>query len=173
MQNNLHAFDHGGLAADVYSLETENSGIYVYEICFRAAQSPALLEWEMPMLDIAGLWHPCCGMDRGIKADWYSPVKNMTSRSAPVMTFYNSCGFNRCTFSLSEIRKEHRIYAGVHEEDGTLHIRIQIPLDGQQDYRLLLRIDHRELRYCEVLHDVVNWWQKCGVTALPTPESAW
>ena len=109
MQNNLHAFDHGGLAADVYSLETENSGIYVYEICFRAAQSPALLEWEMPMLDIAGLWHPCCGMDRGIKADWYSPVKNMTSRSAPVMTFYNSCGFNRCTFSLSEIRKEHRL----------------------------------------------------------------
>ena len=90
MQNNLHAFDHGGLAADVCSLETENSGVYVYEICFRVAQSPALLEWEMPMLDIAGLWHPCCGMDRGIKADWYSPVKNMTSRSAPVMTFYNS-----------------------------------------------------------------------------------
>jgi len=46
MQNNLHAFDHGGLAADVYSLETENSGVYVYEICFRAAQSLALLEWE-------------------------------------------------------------------------------------------------------------------------------
>ena len=37
MQNNLHAFDHGGLAADVCSLETENSGVYVYEICFRAA----------------------------------------------------------------------------------------------------------------------------------------
>ena len=69
MQNNLHAFDHGGLAADVYSLETENSGIYVYEICFRAAQSPALLEWEMPMLDIAGL----CGVFLG-GAKYHMPI---------------------------------------------------------------------------------------------------
>lgn len=124
------------------------------------------LKWSFPILDIVGRWHPLCGFDRALKADWNRGIKSMTAQSAPVITFFNEDGNNRYTVAVSETKKEVIMNCGVHEEDGTMCCIVELNL-GQdildEDYEVRLLIDERNIKYYKALNEVQTWWETEGL----------
>lgn len=132
------------------------------------------LKWDFPILDIVGRWHPVCGFDRELKADWNRGIKSMTAVSAPVITFFSEDSNNRYTVAVSETKKEVIMNCGVHEEDGTMLCVVEMNL-GQEllskDYEVRLLIDERNIPYYKTLHEVQKWWEEeCDIvhTNIPT-----
>lgn len=134
------------------------------------------LKWNFPILDIVGRWHPVCGFDRELKADWNRGIKSMTAQSAPVMTFFSEDSNNRYTIAVSETKKEVTMNCGVHEEDGTMLCVIEMNL-GQEilnkDYEVRLLIDERNVPYYKALDEVQKWWEiECNIEHTKVPKDA-
>ena len=120
-------------------------------------------EFYFPATDIAGQWHPICGADRAVKADWFLGPKSMTSISAPVLCFFNSDSKNRHTIALSEIKQLVTMKYGVHEEDGTMrcYTEIILPCGYEKDsYTLKIWESETEEPYFETLAKVSKWWEE-------------
>lgn len=91
--------------------------------------APALcVTWKTALKDIQYEWYPLCGRDRALRTDWDAPIHTSFSTGAPVFCFYNEEGQNRLTIALSEVRLETLHSYGVHEEDGNLLCRLEVPL---------------------------------------------
>lgn len=133
------------------------------------------VEFSFPAVDISGRWFPVCGFDRSAKAEYDARVESMTARSAPVVCFYNGKGENRYTLALSEVRQKVTMTCGVHEEDGNVTCRIEIPLpkkSSEGSYSVKIW----ESRACEpfwkTLNQVRQWWEETLPLAhLPVPEA--
>lgn len=132
-------------------------------------------EWQFPILDIAGRWHPACRFDRSIKADWAYGEKSVSAISAPVVTFFNENGVNRGTYAVSETLKEVKMCLGVHEEDGTMKCEIQINLGKyeKEEYSVSILRDLRDIPYEKAIREVGIWWEEsCGFTPAEIPDDA-
>ena len=131
---------------------------------------------QFPYVDCAGVWHPTCFTNRANNADWSGPVRSMTARSAPVLSVFSEDSINRCTIALSEAREEILIYAGIHEEDGWFHIRVQFPMAGKHFPALdniSLLIDTRPVTFSQALADVTQWWEEeCSLIPAAVPDAA-
>lgn len=155
---------------------------HIYEIRFsgrsadekRESEDGIELVFSVPMIGIEYQWHPVCGFDHALKADWSQDICTMTSFSAPVMSFYDGEGTNRLTFALSELKKNVRLNAGVHEEDGTLRIRIRILADDlvmNEVYGLKIYMDFKAHAYYKALDEVRKWWEdSCGIVPAEVPK---
>lgn len=133
------------------------------------------MEWEFPIVDIAGRWHPACRFDRSIKADWYRGEKSMSAVSAPVVTFFNENGKNSGTFAVSETLKEVKMCLGVHEEDGTMKCITEVKLGrfDKEEYTVKVLNDFRSVAYEQAIREVGEWWENdCGLTPAEVPEDA-
>lgn len=135
-----------------------------------------LLEWNFPITDIAGMWHPTCGTNRTILPDWSRSHKSMTACSAPVTAFFSENDRNRYTIALSEAKKEVLINMGVHEEDGFMKCAVTINAGNllpEEDYRVNLILDTRDIPYYQALHDIQKWWiDECDIKPCPVPDLA-
>ena len=132
-------------------------------------------EWQFPILDITGRWHPSCRFDRSIKADWAYGEKSLSAISAPVVTFFNENGANRGTYAVSETLKEVKMRLGVHEEDGTMKCEIQINLGKYEkgEYSVSILRDLRDIPYEKAIREVGIWWEEsCGFTSAEVPDDA-
>ena len=74
-------------------------------------------EWDFPICNIAGRWHPNCRYDRTLKADWAHGEISMSSVSAPLNVFFSTDGRNIKTIAVSEAEKKVNMNVGVHEND--------------------------------------------------------
>ena len=120
-------------------------------------------EFYFPAVDIAGKWHPVCGADRAVKADWFPGAKSMTSISAPVACFFNSNSMNRHTIALSEIKQLVEMKYGVHEEDGTMRCFTEITLPAGYDkdsYTLKIWESEAYESYWDTIANVSKWWEE-------------
>lgn len=132
-------------------------------------------QWNFPIQDIAGRWHPTCRFDRTVKADWSYGERSMSSVSAPVITFFSTDGKNRGTVAVSEALKEVRMNLGVHEEDGTMKCKIDIYLGAtdEKEYEVRILQDFRDVRYEQSIREVGAWWENdCGMKSAHVPEDA-
>lgn len=165
---------------------TGSSGIVVErevsssDIIFKAKQDGTTekrelkIEFRFPALDVAGQWSPCCGMNRALNADWCGERKSTVAISAPMIHLFSDSGYNRMTVACSETEKPVYMRAGVHEENGWIHMSVRIPL-GEDDfpYEMKLYIDQRNIPYEQAIHEAAVWWQeKCGLQPMQTPEFA-
>lgn len=129
-----------------------------------------------PAVDIAGKWHPVCGTDRTVKADWFPGAKSMTSISAPVACFFNSNSMNCHTIALSEIKQIVEMKYGVHEEDGTMRCFTEITLPSGYDkdsYTLKIWESEAEEPYWDTLSKVSEWWEEDhGLAIMDVPACA-
>ena len=125
--------------------------------------------FNFPATDIAGQWHPVCGTDRAVKADWFLGTKSMTSISAPVICFFNSNSMNRHTVALSEIKQIVNMRYGVHEEDGTMRCftEVTLPCGYEKDsYTLKIWEAETDEPYWDTLAKVSKWWEEDNCLAI-------
>lgn len=134
------------------------------------------ITFSLPQRGIAHLWHPACGLDRGLRADWMDPIDTMTSVSAPVFCLFGGDGRSRCAFALSETRQRVRWSVGLREENARLICRARIPAGlfrGRGAYAVSLYRDRREQLFEDAIGGVRRWWEEdCGLRPLPAPEAA-
>ena len=130
-------------------------------------------EFYFPALDMAGCWHPVCGTNRTLKADWFPGAQSMASISAPVMCFFNSDSKNSHTIALSEIKQKVTMQYGVHEEDGTMrcYTEILLPRGYEKDnYDLKIWESTVNEPYWDTLAKVSKWWEedhKLSIMSVP------
>ena len=120
-------------------------------------------DFDFSAVDIAGQWHPICGTDRAVKADWFLGPKSMASISAPVICYFNANSENRHTIALSEIKQIVTMKYGVHEEDGTMHCHTEILIPrGYDKDKYILKIWESEVDepYWDTLAKVSKWWEE-------------
>lgn len=126
--------------------------------------APALhLALSRDIIDIQYQWHSGCGCDRSLKADWSRPTQSKISSGCPLTCFYNDAGRNRLTVALSDCVTAIKRSLGVREEDASLNIAVDIPLDstGKLDkYEVTLWLDESDVRYEDAIRAVANWWEE-------------
>lgn len=133
------------------------------------------IRFSFPILDVSGRWHPDCRADRWLKADWANGLPSMTAVSAPVICFFNSESLNRHTVAASELCREVDMNAGVHEEDGTMAVKIKFFLSREklsEGYCFRLWESGAAIPYWEVLDQVRRWWESGMESVMETPEAA-
>lgn len=155
--------------------------VFVFKCCFTADSSVAEgkgvseLTWVFPYLDCTGVWHPNCGFDRSIDADWAGYFRSMTASSAPVMTLFSEDGRNRYTVAVSEAKEIMEIRAGIHEEDGTVLLQVKVPdayVIRTGNYELEVLIDQRDIPFYESIAAVSKWWETdCGLLPIDPAEA--
>lgn len=133
------------------------------------------LTWTFPYLDCAGVWHPNCGFDRSVGADWSGYFKSMTASSAPIMILFSEDGKNRYTLAVSETKEIIEIRPGIHEEDGTVLLQVKVPdtyTASTGTYDLEILIDMRDIPFYESIAGVSKWWETdCGLTPVIPSEA--
>lgn len=168
---------------NVETVEKE-AGVVIYKCSFAVEENAVKeaqengyteLTWIFPYLDCAGVWHPNCGADRSINADWDAYFRSMTASSAPIMTLFSEDGRNRYTVGLSETKEIIEFRAGIHEEDGTVLLQVKVPdayVLRTGTYELEIRMDQRDIPFYESIASVANWWETdCGITPIDPAEA--
>ena len=141
-QEKEESWEQSGEAVWKYSLHFSHT-------CGMTEGKGIMITWKVPILDILYRWHPVCGTDRFLKADWDSPLRTMNAVSAPVVCMINGEDENRFTAALSETQKIVYMGAGVHEEDGTLLFDVTInaaELEKEETYDIILYISREKIK---------------------------
>ncbi len=121
------------------------------------------VSWREDMDDMQYVWHPLCGYDRALKADWSSKVSSCLATNAPVHCIFNEAQENRLTFALDDAMTHIARQVGVTEEGTLLYIAFDIPLDGtgkSESYTVTLREDRTNCRYEDAIRAVSKWWEE-------------
>ncbi len=132
--------------------------------------------WSMPVIDLQYQWHPMCFFNRSLNVDWYGPMLSRAASSAPVYSYFNTAGRNRFTLALSDASTPIECSIGVHEEDGTLLCRVNIPLDStgySHEYSITVYRDYDDVSFAEALRRVTKWWETdCSMIPAEIPDAA-
>lgn len=132
-------------------------------------------EWDFPICNIAGRWHPNCRYDRTLKADWAHGEISMSSVSAPLNVFFSTDGRNIKTIAVSEAQKKVNMNVGVHKENGTMKCRVKVFAGAVETpaYKVRILLDDRDVRYEQAIGDAVDWWETdCGFCPAFVPDEA-
>lgn len=95
---------------------------------------------------------------------------------APIHTIVSLSGQNRITVASSDAYTPISIATGVCEEDACIDFTVKfftMPTVPIKEYSAVLRIDTRDINYCDSIYDAAEWWEKeCGYTPAQVPEAA-
>ena len=134
------------------------------------------LSFSFPAIDIVGMWHPACKMERDLKSDWFKGMDSMLSISAPVICLYNNESENVHTIALSETRQRLEFACGIKEENGNMIVKINLTLpdDSFKDmYSITIWESIKKEPYYQTLDEVRKFWEsKEGYKALDVPQVA-
>ena len=140
-------------------------GVELERLTFRfpAATVPPRIEieWGVPIVGIAGKWHPAIGMDRSLTADWGRWLESYATLNAPVIGLFSATGQNRHTFALSDAIAPSKLQAMVNEETAEVRCRVLLfdaPTPALTDYEVIIRRDSRDIDYAQTLGKVSAWW---------------
>lgn len=134
------------------------------------------INWAEPVIDIQYQWHPLCKFDHSLNVDWYPPMVSRAASSAPVYSYYNALGRNRLTMALSDASTPINTSIGVHEEDGTLIFKVEIPMKAMENfhtYTITLYRDYDDISFSDALRRVSMWWETdCNMKPVIIPQEA-
>lgn len=128
----------------------------------KGVPAPVRLEWEVPLLDICGKWHPSIGSDRSLSAEWYRYTVSYATLNAPVYSLFSAAGENRLTFALSDAIAPLKLQVLVNEETACARcvvVLFDAPTPEMTEYRVTLRRDWRGVGYAEAIGAVATWWE--------------
>lgn len=108
---------------------------------------------------IVGRWQPDSHLCKQLSGDWGTFSEINLSHSAPVICLFDGSDRNVLTVSVSEVSRDIRLLAGVHEETGEINLHIIVCLaEPVVPGTLTVRLDFRQLPFDTVLKDVASWW---------------
>lgn len=130
------------------------------------AESPVVppvieLSWEIPSVDIQGVWHPTCHADRGIPGVWGGGWTSTATFGSPMCCLFSNGGENRLMYACSDAMNPVNYRFALREEDSNWLCSTKLfdaPIAACDHYECTFRIDYRHIPYEEAIGDVVSWW---------------
>ncbi len=135
------------------------------------------VEWEIPATDTYSFWGPNVSTNRNLAPNWGPRATDARlAAGAPVHAIISSNDKNRLTIALSDPMIPTSISTGVSEETAFMVCKAEFftnPTSPIKSYSAVVRLDYRDLNYCDTIRDSVSWWEtNCGYQSAPVPESA-
>lgn len=174
----LHVTARSESIAPVLCCEELELGLFLVHLKLedagRAFQIPPL-QWhfEMPVVDIHGVWHP--NAERNTTAYlpcWNSGFNAQATAGAPVFCVLNHADQNRLTAALSDAAREVTVEIKLSEERAALLFLVEgfhkQQVEHAASYEATLRLDFRARHFSRGLGDVAQWWAAQSDKA-PTP----
>ena len=151
-----------------YSLWLENTEDFEYLHLEMRCDKPQLppeteVSWNIPSVDIAGIWHPETSTSRTVIKEYFMPpCITSANTSAPVWCMFSQSQNSRYTFALSDAENIITFYNTLNEEDYTFACGIRLftcPQGERESYTLTLRVDKRAVPYYTAISSVSEWWE--------------
>lgn len=154
----------------------ENNGVYLYKLRYLSASEKIIVITHTECINCFSVWNQSVDFDRQLRPEWNSS-KCITSilKGMPIHTLIGQNGENTITVALSDSKNRFEIKSGIHEEDASVTIKIEIyPPESKNIFsETLIRIDTRKDMYYDVIGDVLNWWEdEFGYSSMNVPQSA-
>ncbi len=135
------------------------------------------IRWSYPDIDIYSVWSPSLKADRFLAPNWRKRTTNSRLASwMPVHSLISMSGHNRLCIALSDTKTPVSIATGIREETAAFDCDIEfftVPTAAIKEYSTTLRLDTRDIPYCDSIYDVTKWWEKeCGYAPAHVPEHA-
>ena len=161
--------------------EDIENGVNRYDISFEFAKetvpSEFTVKFSIPMIDADGIWTPSDSGNTEIVPVW-SPkhFETCISENLPVFCVYGSNAENRFTVSLSEIKSNVFISAGVVEENCECACIVRLftlPSNPIKAYSFTIYTDYRKIPFFTAVKDAKSRWESsCGAKPCKAPEAA-
>lgn len=164
------------------SFEERNEGDIAYITVKMSTPAPEIpkefyVEWLEPVCENHSYWGPLLGPVRHIAPDWGARVSDSrTASGAPVQTVISNESKNRATVAISDPKNPTKISMGVDEKKAAMRYKVHFfinPTTPIDSYEATIRIDRRDIHYCDAVRDAVAWWETdCGYEAADVPDCA-
>ena len=158
--------------------EIDHTAVYKITALYPGGAYPEKLSFKfnIPYINIFSVWSPLGSGERTIRPNW-EPGRSDSrlAYGAPVRTALSRSGANKITVALSDPKTPASISMGVCEEDVSLDVCIDIftyPVAKTELYEADLRIDMRDIFFCDAIRDVRRWWDNYGCKNADVPEAA-
>jgi alpha-galactosidase len=145
-----------GAVDPTVSVVQDGDGIETVNVSFAAPTQPGetpVVAWYEPLHEVIGVWTPTGDTNKGLEYEWDSGRTSRNVFGAPVFSFFGADDHARVTVAVAETMHAVRIRHGVHEEDGTAHIRVYLPVSP-----CVIRVDRRRLPLADALAATTAWW---------------
>ena len=153
-------------AYDIRADIVSDGGIDTVHLAFESASEivpPKItLYWEIPHVDVQGIWTPSSGVNRQIPCVWSGHDASSATASAPLSVMFSSSGKSRQTFACSDAVNVIKYRTALREEDSRYLCEIvffDADIASLRSYSADVRIDMRDVRYEDAISDVVKWWE--------------
>ncbi len=141
--------------------------VNVYEITvYGKIDLPVVLSFSREMCDIYSTWEPLADRKRWVP-QWFRgyTVDSQFYYGSPVFSTIRQNGKNNTTIALSDTVSHSSIWFGVVDIEEKDQVLYKVKLYGgenenNEQYRVLLRIDQREIPFADAVKDVSLWYQK-------------
>ncbi len=135
------------------------------------------IQWLESVCENHSFWGPHVGTLRHLAADWGPRTTDSRIASgAPVHAVISNESKNRTTIAISDPKIPTRISTGVDEKKAAMRYKVAFfvnPTTPIDSYEATIRIDRRDVHYCDSIRDAASWWETdCGYKAADVPESA-
>ena len=108
-------------AYDIRADIVSDGGIDTVHLAFESASEivpPKItLYWEIPHVDVQGIWTPSSGVNRQIPCVWSGHDASSATASAPLSVMFSSSGKSRQTFACSDAVNVIKYRTALREED--------------------------------------------------------
>ena len=146
------------------------------ELLERCSPSVFSIIWEEEQIDMYGFWCSKSHQDHNLTPNWYARTNDSkTASGMPMFCIYNKSNENRLTVALSDPASPVKMSVGVIEENGCLHMQIDLfsQLCAEMDgYEVTMRIDRRNLPFDKAISAVRDWWTELGYKSAYVPNEA-
>ena len=161
--------------------QVEKDEILYFDIHMTLASEQIPKEFKIvfytPCVDTYSVWSPSIRYERSLKIDWGK--QRTSSRLAhwmPLHALVSAKGENRAAVAISDAKTPICLRSGVREEDSTIEWELAFfttSVMPMKQYKATVRIDMRNIAYCDAICDIVSWWEnECGYTPAYVPEHA-
>lgn len=168
-QNKDFEIIQNGNSYDVkVSVISNAKDVEIYEVTVKKTKEAAgklTLKWANHMRGILSTWSPVAGRQRFIKQapKLCSNTSNLYF-SAPVMSVINQDNTNFSTVAVSDAINPITITFNINDFEQKENLYYQVIFfdnwEIEDEYKVYLRIDERNIPYYEAIPDVTKWWHK-------------
>lgn len=112
-----------------------------------------------------------------IRANWsWNKVGSALATWMPIAQAVSAEDMNSICVAVSDAFIPTEVRVGISEENATVDYKVRFftaPTTPIAEYNAKIRIDRRNIPYCDCIYDVSKWWkQDCGYTPAFVPEAA-
>jgi len=121
--------------------------------------------FSMDAIDIYSMWNTNAGAIgiRQLGPNWRKQTTHSRLASGmPLHSLLSISGHNRMTIAVSDVKTPISIATGICEETAQVECKILFYTDPAPatEYVATIRLDMRDVPFCDSIYDVVAWWEK-------------